>query len=454
MSENNKSQADKNRLIELVKKASAGDEASFELLYHEKFRSILYTASNILHSKQDAQDAAQEVIMAMYNKIGSLRQPEYFNTWLFRITTNVCNNMIRKRMNRKEVIDEERYEHVEDADLDFIPEEYVKNAEQRQVLLDALNELPERRKMALYFYYFEEMSYEEISEATGLSTGMIASNISRGKKNLKEALEKDGYVAGQDAESRKKGAMAFAPAISQLFVYDSQSLFSDEAILKLEEECKEMITKNASGVNAGIKNPKVILSIFGAAVICAIVVAVAVIPQIDVPGNNNGEVIEQSVTTEQKSESVTDDTKKYTDKTKETMANSTNSNVVEKDLTNEKTNSSTQTNVPQQGKTIAYIDFTGGQCACGHVNPKESIIKDLTNTDSELIWQIQAENGAEVLSEGKGTTITKELTELATNKADGKYSVNYFFDDENGYPVHLRRVFQIYSKSIYDNQFE
>src|SRR6476620_6957534 len=89
----------------LVKKAKKGDGEAFVSLV-KQYEDVLYrTASRLLNNDEDIADAMQDAIISAYEKLHTLKNDEYFNTWICKILINKCNSLLNKNKNVS-VIDE------------------------------------------------------------------------------------------------------------------------------------------------------------------------------------------------------------------------------------------------------------------------------------------------------------------------------------------------------------
>jgi len=86
----------------LIQAAQRQDHDAFEQLVRLHDRSVLRVALNVLRSEEDARDAYQEVFLRTYRSLNSFRFQCSFNTWLYRIATNVCLDQLRRKSVRKD----------------------------------------------------------------------------------------------------------------------------------------------------------------------------------------------------------------------------------------------------------------------------------------------------------------------------------------------------------------
>lgn len=166
----------------LVKRAKRGDGEAFISLIKE-YEQVLYkVASRMLSNDEDVADALQETIMLGYEKIHTLKNEGYFNTWICKILINKCNYILNKNKNVI-VVDE------------ILPQEFNNNDFLKIELEDALNSLNKEYKLAMILYYVVGLSTKEISEFIKEPEGTIKSRLSRAKVILRENYFKNEVVA-------------------------------------------------------------------------------------------------------------------------------------------------------------------------------------------------------------------------------------------------------------------
>jgi RNA polymerase sigma-70 factor (ECF subfamily) len=173
--------------LEAIQRCQKGDIAGLHMLY-ELHRTKVYNLSwRMLGSPQDAEDALQEIFIKVFDRIKNYRGDSAFSTWLYRMTTNHCLDLLRRRKiltflgfeNAPEVQDRKDSEKA--VNLGFSP-----------AIAKSLEKLPGKQKACLLMREMEDLSYEDIATALQLSLGSVKSNIHRAKAFLKETLEKEG----------------------------------------------------------------------------------------------------------------------------------------------------------------------------------------------------------------------------------------------------------------------
>ena len=177
----------------LVLAAMQGDKTAYAELYAQKAKNVYYIALKYVKNPQDAEDIAQEVLLSVLQNIGALKSPEYFDTWLYRLVINKCNEMHRIFNTKKRRVTMaaplEEYENLPEDRLFFLPEEYAEDAEKRSTVLEAVESLPTQRRIMVVLYYYEGLSYKEIAEVLGVPMGTVTSGLSRAKETLLRKLE-------------------------------------------------------------------------------------------------------------------------------------------------------------------------------------------------------------------------------------------------------------------------
>lgn len=180
---------------ELLRKSKQGHLASFEELISTHQQKVYNIALRMLVNEQDAFDASQEVFIKVYRNLDKFQENSSFSTWLYRITTNTCLDMLRKNKEKKNEISMDSPMEFEDREASFqledkkadVEEEILKR-ERRQALYAALEQLNEEHKKMIVLRELQGMSYQEIADITGTNIGTVKSKINRARISLKNSL--------------------------------------------------------------------------------------------------------------------------------------------------------------------------------------------------------------------------------------------------------------------------
>ncbi len=159
------------------------------------FASRVYnTALNILQNKEEAEEVAQDVFMKIFQTIHTFDQSSTLKTWIYRITVNKSLDALRykKRAKRWSVFvnffnDEGEPKY---TTVDFVhPGIQLEQKEDADMLLGAIEQLPDRQKAVFVLHQLEDMSYKEIAATLETTVSAVDSLMSRAKKQLRERLK-------------------------------------------------------------------------------------------------------------------------------------------------------------------------------------------------------------------------------------------------------------------------
>lgn len=177
---------EKEEIKTLVLQAAQGNRAAFGALYEETGRVVYFTCLKLLANAQLAEDITQETFLTALQKLGTLTNPENFQTWVNRIAINLCKMHFRGNTDPEEN-SEDILEDIPDEDL--IPEEYVSNDAKRKIIMDIIDTvLTEEQRQSVILYYFDMLTVPEIADVMGCTTGTVTSRLSAARKKIKEAV--------------------------------------------------------------------------------------------------------------------------------------------------------------------------------------------------------------------------------------------------------------------------
>jgi RNA polymerase sigma-70 factor (ECF subfamily) len=166
-----------------------GDRSAYDYLVRKYMRKALSISWGIVRDPHDAEDLTQEAFVRAFQKIGSVKTPEAFAPWLYRIVTNLSLDHLRRRKR-----------HGTEA----IPESYAakdrSDALSGEVLarrIDAAMEtLPDMQRVVARLFLVEQFSHAEIAVMVGLNEGTVRSHLSHARRKLQQALS-DLYEVAQ-----------------------------------------------------------------------------------------------------------------------------------------------------------------------------------------------------------------------------------------------------------------
>jgi RNA polymerase sigma-70 factor (ECF subfamily) len=171
---------------QLIAEILGGNVESFRILVHRHRDTCTRFAVRMLGSHADADDVLQSAFMRAYRGLSQCRDRERFGGWLYRIVVNECRTFASRQRQRelRFVNDAELVDRAEAASDDATADEMSEH------ITIALSKLPIEQREAFLLKYVEELSYEEISEATGVSVPALKMRVKRASDELRKLLEK------------------------------------------------------------------------------------------------------------------------------------------------------------------------------------------------------------------------------------------------------------------------
>lgn len=148
----------------------------------EMYASMIYRIAYArMQNVTDAEDITQEVLLKYLKAGKTFRDEEHRKMWLIRVTVNTIKSSLTSAWRRHTVA------------LDDVTEPSYE-ASELPVLKEKVEKLPERYRLPMYLYYYEELSVKEIAHVIKSTEGTVKSLLSRGRKMLRDELKEDGYV--------------------------------------------------------------------------------------------------------------------------------------------------------------------------------------------------------------------------------------------------------------------
>ncbi len=145
-------------------------------------KSLYYTAKTILKNDDDCADAVQEALLTAYKKLPTLRQEEYFKTWITRILINQCKSMARSRRYHEDI---EALGETSRAESDLALREIVME----------INALDIKLRLPFVLYYSEGFTVREISQILKISESNVKVRLHRARQALQQRIGGIDYEA-------------------------------------------------------------------------------------------------------------------------------------------------------------------------------------------------------------------------------------------------------------------
>ena len=192
--------------VDREKESAAERKKRFERDALQYMNQLYAAAMRYTKNPEDAQDLVQDTYAKAYTSFHQFEPGTNLKAWLYRVLTTTFINTYRKDQRRPQTSDSEledwqiaeasshtsdQGKSTEDVVLENLPDSDIKNA---------LAEIPEEFRMAVFLADVEGFSYKEIAEIVGVPAGTVMSRLHRGRKQLREKLtdyaRERGYVKG------------------------------------------------------------------------------------------------------------------------------------------------------------------------------------------------------------------------------------------------------------------
>jgi len=180
---------------QLIKKIKSGNMDAFSQLVSIYEKKAINFARRMLGDTCEAEDAAQEAFLKVFDKIHTFREESSFSTWFFTVLNNVCLDILRKRSRRADTVsinqsddNGENYELPIEDTADG-PYETLQKNEVKRLFEDALGNLSDEHRSVIIMRDINGFEYEEIARILDISVGTVKSRISRARLALRRILE-------------------------------------------------------------------------------------------------------------------------------------------------------------------------------------------------------------------------------------------------------------------------
>ena len=169
---------------QVIKACQRGDRDAFRLLFETYKDRVFSIAVYSLGDRAVADDVTQQIFLKLFTAISQFRGDSEFTTWLYRMVVNACHDE-RRRTRRitswTDVGAQSPYERKPQEN------QYARK-EIAAFVQVAIGRLKPNFRMPILLKYFEGLSYEEIAEVMGCTTGTVASRLNRGHAELAKRL--------------------------------------------------------------------------------------------------------------------------------------------------------------------------------------------------------------------------------------------------------------------------
>ncbi|WP_068472740.1 RNA polymerase sigma factor [Saccharicrinis aurantiacus] len=173
-----------NLLIEEIK---SGKVEAYSALV-DKYKRMAYTlALSITKHSEDAEEVAQDAFVKAYKNLNTFKGKSKFSTWLYQIIYRTALSKVRIKKHFNQNIDDL---NEIDINLDSYQIDHLERFDKKKIIKIAISKLKEDEAFILVLYYYQELSIEEISKTTELSSSNVKVKLHRARKNMLAILQK------------------------------------------------------------------------------------------------------------------------------------------------------------------------------------------------------------------------------------------------------------------------
>lgn len=171
-----------------IEKIKNGDKKSFRQFYVAYSNNAIRTASAITRNTEIAKDAVQETFIRVFRQIGSYNPDSPFDPWFYRILTNECLRLLKK---------EAPLSKIGQIDIENNPALIEESFDRLSDLYDTIQSLDDTHRIPLILKYVKGFTEIEVADILGLNHNTVKSRLFKGRKRLKEQLERTGEEGKQ-----------------------------------------------------------------------------------------------------------------------------------------------------------------------------------------------------------------------------------------------------------------
>ena len=175
---------DETQLEIVLREAQMGNAAAFGRVYGEFSSRVFGLCRKMLGSQAAAEDATSEVFERAYQALDSYDRERPFDRWILTIASRHCLNRLRRERLEKRLFHDEAVE----APAPAVAASPLVAQEQRRLLLEAIDALPENYRLPLILKYYGDLSYGEIAEHLGTTRNNVAVLLHRAKRELRGSV--------------------------------------------------------------------------------------------------------------------------------------------------------------------------------------------------------------------------------------------------------------------------
>lgn len=198
---------------QVIQRVLDGDQEAFAGLVTAYEKQVYNLCLRMCGNPEDARDLSQEAFVKAWRGLQFYQFEAAFSTWLYRLTSNVCIDFLRRKKRAPQTVPPLQNENGEDVEPEVAdslpsPEEQLLHRERQSQIAWAMGQLEPEFRQVLTLRVIQELSYEQIAEITELKVGTVKSRIARARWKLKKILLESGnnfgWASSEETERRER----------------------------------------------------------------------------------------------------------------------------------------------------------------------------------------------------------------------------------------------------------
>jgi len=171
-----------------IKRVLSGDSRAFSCLI-DRHKAMVFTISlRITGQREEAEEVSQDVFLKMYQALHTFKGSSKFSTWLYSIAYNMAVSRVRKSRPDYVPLSDVEFKMSDKHDETMIFDDESDDNQRRNALSCALNHLKQDELLLINMYYTQQMSIEQISEITKLSSSNVKVKLFRIRQKLSNEI--------------------------------------------------------------------------------------------------------------------------------------------------------------------------------------------------------------------------------------------------------------------------
>ncbi len=161
------------------------DIESFITKAVNEYSSTIYkVAFHITCNKDDAYDVCQDVFLRLFNNFEKIKDDEHLKAWLIRVAVNCAKSYCTRSFRKNTVA------------IDDVNESELIVTREEDNTIDKVLKLPEKYRVVIHLFYYQEMSVEEIADILQIGKSAVKTRLSRGRKLLENIIREEEALGG------------------------------------------------------------------------------------------------------------------------------------------------------------------------------------------------------------------------------------------------------------------